>query len=591
MPLPLVCAVNRSWNNKMRARLGSAVSLQFVLVVCLFPFSFAYGEGPVEGAYGGHSVLPASASALVSRDMSSVSSSLADTAVPASADGTSDTTMVCPLGNAEASCLGNDNNALVRSSGTPYVLETLVRPLGWRKRLKAQTQTPQLPPGHGGTDDTAVELAVVHELVRALAPSDSEYKRVVLALPSVERLALPPSEMSDNSKNHLMVNKIWRLINEKAFAKGAFGEVWRATRLPKGGRFVVKRLAGAAHEDGLWDWDARREVAFGRFVQAHQRLAEDGDDGLQHLARFVEAFESEALAGVGGTSKQRHGGSDDDTRDLWIVFHDEGVSLHSLLVDAPTASDGLLRQSSWWRSLRNSGTQGASVLRDLLRQVLLGISFLHRHGIAHRDLKADNLFVNGTHVRLGDLGSAAIFGEAYGPGAAELAAAQMFAEDKLSMDELTAFYAGPEVLLREDGDASASADAAYDMWSFGVLCVELLAIGTPHIFMLDGKAAAIEDAKLQREGGSRLSREKREQRHLRAAMTLLCIVDHDDDCDDDAVAKELARRAGGQEVSGGLEAVRLIRALLRYEPARRLSAEQALQHAFFRGGARKKLVV
>lgn len=50
------------------------------------------------------------------------------------------------------------------------------------------------------------------------------------------------------------------------------------------------------------------------------------------------------------------------------------------------------------------------------RQILEGLLYLHRHDppVIHRDLKCDNIFVNGNHgeVKIGDLGLAAILRQA-----------------------------------------------------------------------------------------------------------------------------------------------------------------------------------
>lgn len=51
------------------------------------------------------------------------------------------------------------------------------------------------------------------------------------------------------------------------------------------------------------------------------------------------------------------------------------------------------------------------------RQVLQGLRYLHSHNppIIHRDLKCDNIFVNGNHgeVKIGDLGLATIMRQAH----------------------------------------------------------------------------------------------------------------------------------------------------------------------------------
>lgn len=50
------------------------------------------------------------------------------------------------------------------------------------------------------------------------------------------------------------------------------------------------------------------------------------------------------------------------------------------------------------------------------RQILEGLSYLHSHDppVIHRDLKCDNIFVNGNQgeVKIGDLGLAAILAQA-----------------------------------------------------------------------------------------------------------------------------------------------------------------------------------
>lgn len=49
-------------------------------------------------------------------------------------------------------------------------------------------------------------------------------------------------------------------------------------------------------------------------------------------------------------------------------------------------------------------------IKGWARQILMGLNYLHSHNppIIHRDLKCDNIFINGNHgeVKIGDLGLA-----------------------------------------------------------------------------------------------------------------------------------------------------------------------------------------
>lgn len=51
-------------------------------------------------------------------------------------------------------------------------------------------------------------------------------------------------------------------------------------------------------------------------------------------------------------------------------------------------------------------------IKNWARQILRGLVYLHGHNppIIHRDLKCDNIFVNGNHgeVKIGDLGLATV---------------------------------------------------------------------------------------------------------------------------------------------------------------------------------------
>ncbi|EFJ05946.1 hypothetical protein SELMODRAFT_136322, partial [Selaginella moellendorffii] len=81
------------------------------------------------------------------------------------------------------------------------------------------------------------------------------------------------------------------------------------------------------------------------------------------------------------------------------------------------------------------------------RQILRGLLYLHSHDppIIHRDLKCDNIFVNGNHgeVKIGDLGLAGILRQAHGAhsviGTPEFMAPELYEEDYNELVDIYSF--------------------------------------------------------------------------------------------------------------------------------------------------------
>jgi eukaryotic-like serine/threonine-protein kinase len=147
-----------------------------------------------------------------------------------------------------------------------------------------------------------------------------------------------------------------------------------------GDRYVLASRLGSG---GMADvWLARDEM-LGRPVALkflHERFAQD--------AQFVERFRREARAAAGlqhanvvavydrGEADGRH----------WIAMeYVEGASLKELISRGLTVSEAI----------------------ELIRQVLAGARFAHSHGVIHRDLKPQNVLVDGEgRARVTDFGIA-----------------------------------------------------------------------------------------------------------------------------------------------------------------------------------------
>lgn len=119
----------------------------------------------------------------------------------------------------------------------------------------------------------------------------------------------------------------------------------------------------AAYLSGL------REKYFGEvFLNASNSLQGSShgaadEEGLNHIARYVESFESRS-------------------NEIWLIFHHEGISLSKLIytaVEVATEADKeriehekrvqILRPSKWWHWLKTTEA-GQDELRNLIRQLV-----------------------------------------------------------------------------------------------------------------------------------------------------------------------------------------------------------------------------
>ncbi|KUI72495.1 MAP kinase kinase kinase mkh1 [Cytospora mali] len=109
--------------------------------------------------------------------------------------------------------------------------------------------------------------------------------------------------------------------------------------------------------------------------------------------------------------------------------------------------------------LRKHGKFEESVVSSLTRQTLSGLAYLHREGILHRDLKADNILldVDGT-AKISDFGISKKTDNIYG-------------NDKTNSMQGSVFWMAPEV-IRSQGEGYS---AKVDIWSLGCVVLEMFA--------------------------------------------------------------------------------------------------------------------
>ncbi|KAK6302238.1 hypothetical protein J4Q44_G00265930 [Coregonus suidteri] len=94
-----------------------------------------------------------------------------------------------------------------------------------------------------------------------------------------------------------------------------------------------------------------------------------------------------------------------------------------------------------------------SVIRNMMFQILHGLSFIHKHGYCHRDIKPENLLCMGPEqVKIADFGLAR----------------EIRSQPPYTEYVSTRWYRAPEVLLR-----SPSYSSPIDIWAVGCIMAEL----------------------------------------------------------------------------------------------------------------------
>nr|CBN81830.1 Serine/threonine-protein kinase MAK [Dicentrarchus labrax] len=188
-----------------------------------------------------------------------------------------------------------------------------------------------------------------------------------------------------------------------------------------------------------------------------------------------------------------------------------------------------------------------SVIRNISFQILQGLSFMHKHGFFHRDMKPENLLCMGPElVKIADFGLAR-----------EIRSKPPYT-DYVS----TRWYRAPEVLLR-----SSTYSSPIDLWAVGCIMAELYTLRP----LFPGNSEVDEIFKICQVLGTVKKTDWPEGYQLAAAMNFRfpqCVPTH---------LKTLIPNASN-------EAIALMKDLLQWDPKKRPTAVQSLRYPYFQVG-------
>lgn len=185
-------------------------------------------------------------------------------------------------------------------------------------------------------------------------------------------------------------------------------------------------------------------------------------------------------------------------------------------------------------------------IRNIIGQCLHGLAYMHKSGFFHRDIKPENLLVSGDLVKLADFGLAR-----------EIRSRPPYTEYVS-----TRWYRAPEVILR-----SPNYNAPIDIWAVGTIMAELFTLRP----LFPGETETDQIFRICSVKGPPTLADWPEGVALANAMKLAFPPFNP------TPLQTLIPQAS-------LHAVHLMTLLLQYDPLKRPTAADALQHPFFQSG-------
>ncbi|KAI5798165.1 kinase-like domain-containing protein [Pyronema domesticum] len=309
---------------------------------------------------------------------------------------------------------------------------------------------------------------------------------------------------------------------------------------------------------------------YGRVYKAKSKIA--GNKGEYAIKKFKPDKEGEVIqyTGISQSACREMALCSELSHENIIHFHEIILEDKCIYMVFEYAEHDLLQIIHYHSHTPDRRPIPEATVKSVLWQLLNGISYLHQNWVLHRDLKPANIMVTAAgEVKIGDLGLARLF---YKP------LQSLYTGDKVVV---TIWYRAPELLL-----GSKHYTTAIDTWAVGCIFAELLALRP----IFKG-----EEAKMEKKSTLPF------QRNQMAKIIEILGTPTKERWPEVAQNPEYNQLASFKQYNNNLEVwynsigqknkhgLNLLQGLLEYDPTRRLSAQQALEHPYFHEAAKLSL--
>ncbi|RKP06153.1 kinase-like domain-containing protein, partial [Thamnocephalis sphaerospora] len=293
-------------------------------------------------------------------------------------------------------------------------------------------------------------------------------------------------------------------------------------------------------------------------VDRYERLnrIDEGSYGVVYRGRDRITGEIVALKRLKCEHQDRNGFPVTDLREihslLWIK-HENIVNVREIVVGGGFPPKVFIVMDFLEHDLKTlmAGMRSPfmqSEVKTLMLQLLSAVATLHRNWIVHRDLKTSNLLMNNRgRVKVADFGLARKFGSPLGP---------------MTVPVVTLWYRAPELLL-----GTKEYTTAVDMWSIGCIFGELI-LKEP---MMPGRGEIDQLNQIFKLLGT-------PNEEIWPGFSKLPSAKSINFTQQPCVTYNMLRTKFKYVTASGID---LLSRLLAYDPAQRITAEEALKHPYF----------